>query len=395
MSDENAFRQKFTRISGLSAIRRLPRLGKIRLGIKKVSAKTGKEYPSETNYFVCPAEIKKVIGDEPKELNIMFPLNDPEALFPQCYKWYGSGKGLKCRGDGETALRLNEDTKEMEERNCPCELLEEGKCKQVASLSFMMPGIKIGGVYQIDLSSYHSIVDINSGFDYAMAMLGGRIAMVPFILRRVPKETHADGKKQIHYTLQLELNIPVEVAMKIREGENLFVGQKKRYEIEAPVEDGNPAYDSKEDGAVIEEETEEETKAQESKEAEQEKAKQEAFKKEYEETNKRQAELKKQIEAGKTSIKTPAEIKVKLEKRNAILDNIVKVAKENNVLNWADIIEIGERYKIFPVGLVASQVKTIVVDHPEKLQALLEVIKSDQEIALEDLPKGAEEFISN
>ncbi|MCK4445672.1 MAG: hypothetical protein KAW56_01165, partial [Candidatus Marinimicrobia bacterium] len=177
MDKKNVFRQRFTRIEGLSSIRRLPRLGKIRLGIKvpygpivqnKDGTRAQKTRPKETDYFVCPPEIKKVYGDEPKELNIMFPLNDPEALFPQAYKWYGSSKGLKCKGDGVNATRLNNDTNEMEEIKCPCELLEEGKCKQRASLSFMMPGIKIGGVYQIDLSSYHSIVDINSGLDYAM-----------------------------------------------------------------------------------------------------------------------------------------------------------------------------------------------------------------------------------
>lgn len=179
------FRQKFTRIEGLSAIRRLPRLGKIRLGIKKVSSKTGKEYPSETDYFVCPSEVKAFFGDQPKELTISFPVNDPEVLFPQAYKWYGSSKGLKCRGDGVNALRLNDDTGEMEERECPCDLLESGKCKQRASLIFNLPSVKIGGVYQIDLSSYHSIVDINSGIDYARALLNGQIAFVPFKLRRV------------------------------------------------------------------------------------------------------------------------------------------------------------------------------------------------------------------
>jgi len=222
MSAENAFRQKFTRIEGLSSIRRLPRLGKIRLGIKKVSAKTGKEYPSETDYFVCPAEVRKVCGDEPKELNISFPMNDPEVIFPQCYKWYGSSKGLKCRGDGVNALRLNDETGEMEEQKCPCELLENGKCKQRASLVFMMPDVAIGGVYQIDLSSYHSIVDINSGIDYARALLNEQIAFVPFKLKRVPKETHNEGKKQIHYTLQLELNLTAEQLRGKREGQKIL-----------------------------------------------------------------------------------------------------------------------------------------------------------------------------
>ena len=386
-NDKNVFRQKFTRIEGLSAIRRLPRLGKIRLGIKKISDKTGKEYPSETKYFVCPPEIKKFYGDEPTELDIMFPLNDPETLFPQSYQWFGSSKGLKCRGDGVNALRLNEDTNEMEERTCPCDLLEEGKCKQRASLVFMMPNIKIGGVYQIDLGSYHSIVDINSSLDYAMAMLGGRIAMIPFKLRRVPKETHSNGQKQTHYTLTLELDIPLEQAQKIREGEDIYSMQKKRYEIEAPPEETSPEYDSKEDGAVIEEETAEEAKAREAEETEEAKAKQEALKKEYEETNKRQADLKKQIEAGQSSIRTPEQIKKVAEKRNKILDEIQTVARAYKVNNWRDIIDVGERYKVFPKGLVASQVKIIVVDHPDKCEALKEAFKKDQEISDEDLPK--------
>jgi len=391
MSAENAFRQKYTRISGLSAIRRLPRLGKIRLGIKVQYStkliegiKVPLYRPKEVDYFVCPAEIQKVYGDEPKELNIMFPLNDPEALFPQCYKWYGSGAGLKCRGDGETALRLNEDTKEMEERTCPCELLEEGKCKQVASLSFMMPGIKIGGVYQIDLSSYHSIVDINSGLDYAMAMLGGRIAMVPFILRRVPKETHAEGKKQVHYTLQLELNIPIEYAQKIRDGESVFVGQKKQYEIEAPIEYGNPAYDSKKDGAVI---VEDDELGDLDKEKDL---------KEIQESKTRESELQKAREAGKTSLRTPAEIKKILEKKEALLAEIVKVAKENNINTWGEIVDIGERHKVYPAGLVASQVKTIIVDHPDKLKALIEAIRNDETITDEDIPdeKDGSDYIN-
>jgi hypothetical protein len=340
--NESIFRQKFTKISGLSSIRRLPRLGKIRLGIKKISAKTGGEYPTETDYFVCPAEIRKVLGEQPKELNIMFPLNDPEALFPQSYKWFGSSAGLKCRGDGETALRLNEETKEMEERECPCELLEEGKCKQRASLLFMMPGIKIGGVYQIDLSSYHSIVDINSSLDYAMAMLGGRIAMVPFILRRVPKETHNEGKKQIHYTLTLELDLKIDEVNKIRDGQMLLRGQNKRYEIEEQKEDVNPAFDTKEKGAVIEPETKEETIEREKKEAES----QEKAKAEYHQSKENESKLKKEHEQGKDKIKSYSESKTIYKKKKEEgekieaeinpkdVEEVFKLLNEIDIMNW-------------------------------------------------------------
>ena len=386
MNGENVFRQKFTRISGLSAIRRLPRLGKIRLGIKKVSQKTGKEYPSETDYFVCPAEIKKFYGDEPKELNIAFPMNDPEVIFPQCYKWYGSSMGLKCRGDGETALRLNEETKNMEERECPCELLDSGKCQQRASLVFMMPGIKIGGVYQIDLSSYHSIVDINSGIDYARALLNDQIAFVPFKLRRVPKETHNEGKKQIHYTLQLELDITEEDLSKLQNGKKLFFGQNKKYEIEAPEEDKNHVYDSKEDGAVIVEETEEGAKA---REALLEKKKEDLVK-ENKAINQREADLKTARELGKTSLRTPEEVKKIFEEKQTKLAEVETVARAYKVNTWGEIIDIGTRHKIFYDGIAVSQVKTYICDHPEVYDALLVAIKTDQEVTDEDIPKDTE-----
>ena len=391
MNGESIFRQKYTRIEGLSTIRRLPRLGKIRLGIKKVSPKTKKEYPSETDYFVCPAEVKKFYGDEPKELNISFPMNDPEVIFPQCYKWYGSSMGLKCRGDGETALRLNEETKEMEERECPCELLEEGKCQQRASLVFMMPGIKIGGVYQIDLSSYHSIVDINSGIDYARALLGDRIAFVPFKLKRVPKETHADGKKQVHYTLQLELDINAQELSELQNGKKLFYGQNQKYEIEAPEPEINPKFEevAKEDDDFDEDTDDEDT------DREIEERVGEDGLKEIQESRTREAELKKAREAGKTAIRTPEEIRIILEKKNAILNEIQTTARAYKVNNWGEIIDIGERHNVFPKGLVASQVKTIIVDHPDKLEALREAIKGDGDITDEDIPKEAEEFISN
>src|SRR5512136_631184 len=100
----NAFRPQFTRIKDLSDRRRLPRLDKIRLGVKLKSKRTGKEYPCETPYFVCPSEVQKVYGEKPTELDIMLPINDPEAVFPQRYIWYGSAKGAKCMGDGEKAI---------------------------------------------------------------------------------------------------------------------------------------------------------------------------------------------------------------------------------------------------------------------------------------------------
>lgn len=210
------FKTRFASIKDLSERRRLPRLGKIRLGVKVVSPRTNREYPKETEYFIVPPEVAKVYGDRPTALEAMFPINDREVVFPQAFKWYGGQRGLKCVGNGEVALRMNEETHEMSEIACTCEHLETGECQRIAHLMVILPRINMGGVYQIDVGSYHSIIDINSGLDYVQALVG-RFAMVPLRLRRAPKETHFGGQKQIHYTLQLFLDADVDLINRLRE----------------------------------------------------------------------------------------------------------------------------------------------------------------------------------
>jgi len=242
----SGFKGRFTSIKDISDRRRLPRMGKIRLGIKKISKTSGKEFPSETDYFVCPEEVQKKFGEKPKELPIMFPIEDRETVFPQSYKFYGQSRGLKCIGNGETAIEFGEDG--GVERECPCEKLD-GDCQRRAHLMVLIPKVSLAGVYQIDLGSYHSIVDINSGIDYIRAMVG-RFSWVPLVLSREPRETHGSGKKTIHYTLSIKpapeidnistINALREDTKKIIEG--------PRYAIPAP-EDINPKMD---EGATVE-----------------------------------------------------------------------------------------------------------------------------------------------
>jgi hypothetical protein len=208
--------RRFTQIKGLSENRRLPRMGKIRLGIrikKKAADNRCKHeknetcnfctYPKETEYFVVPPEVAKVYGEKPTELDIMLPVNDLNIIFPQAYEMYGSGRGLFCSGDGETAIRLNKETKSFDERKCPCEYLEQKKCSQRAHLLAILPKVSPGGVYQFDTGSINSIIDINSSLEFVQAMIG-RFAMVQLKIKRIPTQTHHDGKKQTHYTMKIE-----------------------------------------------------------------------------------------------------------------------------------------------------------------------------------------------
>lgn len=227
--------KKFSRVKGVSERRRLPRLGKIRLGFKKVT-KSGKEYPAEADYFICPPEVQKTYGEKPKELDIVFPVEDPEVFFPQSYKAYGIDQRLKCKGDGEVAIRVNQETGDLEERDCPCEWLEEGKCAIRGHLLVILPKVSMGGTYQIDTGSYHNIVSINSYIDYLRALVG-RVSLIPLILRRVEQVVQApDGKARKHYLLQLELSADFETIVKMRkEKEFVLVPQ---FELEPPKEEG-------------------------------------------------------------------------------------------------------------------------------------------------------------
>ena len=90
-------------IKGVSEVIRLPRLGKIRLGIKEEGT-NGELYLTPMDYFVCPDEVRKVFGEKPKELRIMFPTEDREQWASQYLRCYSESGNLICRGDSETAV---------------------------------------------------------------------------------------------------------------------------------------------------------------------------------------------------------------------------------------------------------------------------------------------------
>jgi hypothetical protein len=198
-------------IKGLSDIRRLPRAGKIHLGDKTISEKTGKEYPRALDYFKWPdeyaEELTALFGEKAREIPIMFPVDDKEMVAPQFYKRYGSGSGLVCRGDGEMAVCRTESG-ELEEIEClgqDCEWYQKKHCRHVLNLMFIIPQLISEGCWQLDTSSFHSIVNFNSSWEYVQALTGGKVAMVPLVLRVVPKEVSPDGKKKVVHVLEIKL----------------------------------------------------------------------------------------------------------------------------------------------------------------------------------------------
>ena len=202
-------------IKGVSEVVRLPRLGKIRLGVKRENS-TGTPYPSPTDYFVCPDEVRKVFGEKPKELRIMFPTEDESQWAGQHLKCYSASRGLICRGDGEVAVaRVDIKTgeiatkeagqTELREITCnpdSCAHYQRGQCRKVMNLQFLLPDCPGFGVYQLDTSSFYSMVNINSMVKLIRGICQ-RISMIPLSLKLVEQQVQPHGSRKTVHVLSL------------------------------------------------------------------------------------------------------------------------------------------------------------------------------------------------
>lgn len=235
----------FTRIKGPYSQRTsLPRVGRIRLGIKAESA-SGATYPKEVPHFVVTSEnpyadkIRELYGPEPTSLDIWLPSDDPEKVCIQKLAWYGSSTSLKCHGDSEDALRRDEATGEWCAMKCPCEHLKtnenpKGQCAPVTHLMFLLPNITMAGTFQLSTGSALSTTALNSAFEYIKAMVG-RIGMIPLTLRRVPTQVLYQGKKTTHHILSLVLEGTLEDVKALRQASPPSNNQPLR--IDAPIDD--------------------------------------------------------------------------------------------------------------------------------------------------------------
>jgi hypothetical protein len=201
-------------IEGVSDLVRIPRLGKIHLGVKvKPTEKEKREYPRATDYFVVPDEVAAVYGPKPTELQIMFPVEEPELFAQQWLRAYSMTQGLVCIGTGVEARRkidvttgaiADHETKDWEWREMSCDPQEcqeyqTKRCRRVMNLQFLLPEVPGLGVYQIDTSSFYSIVNINSMIKMLKGILG-RCSMIPLTLALGPIEVFPPGltKKIVH-----------------------------------------------------------------------------------------------------------------------------------------------------------------------------------------------------
>ena len=143
----------------------------------------------------------------------MFPTDDETQWASQYLRCYSENGNLICRGDGETAVAKvetinreasskGETISKLLEMPCNpdrCPMYKQGYCRRVMNLQFLLPDCPGFGVYQLDTSSFYSIVNINSCVDL-IRRICGRISFIPLVLSLEPIEVTPPGikKKTVH-----------------------------------------------------------------------------------------------------------------------------------------------------------------------------------------------------
>jgi len=198
------------------------------LGVK-TKGKKDVEYPKATDYFVVPDAVKEVYGEKPTELDIMFPVEEPEMFAQQWLRAYSMSQGLVCIGNGleanrkvdvETGALANHETNQWEWKQTTCDPQEcpeyqTKRCRRVMNLQFLLPKVAGLGVYQIDTSSFYSIVNINSMIKMLQGMLG-RCSMVPLTLALGPIEVSPPGQtKKTVYIMYIKKDIKIAELAKV------------------------------------------------------------------------------------------------------------------------------------------------------------------------------------
>jgi len=150
---------------------------------------------------------KQLYGKGPRVIGpIVLPYNDPDLNLFTAYRCY-NGRTLACRGNGETAKRLNQ-AGEWAEAQCPCKNLtgKNPTCKPNGIFSFLFPDAPLQGVCKFRTTSYHSIKAIVGGMGLVSTLTRGRLIGIPFYLRLNEIQAQVQGTVQTIYYVSLECN---------------------------------------------------------------------------------------------------------------------------------------------------------------------------------------------
>ncbi len=148
--------------------------------------------------------IMSILGEKPKELDVLLLYNDPTLNFSTRYAAYRGGKCL-CQGDGQTGKTMEGDT--IVCNPDACEMFQERGCKPNGILSVILTrSPRLGGVYKFRTTSYNSIRSILSSMFYLASLTGGVLANIPLKLTVSPMMVQPKDSQTVQtiYVVNLE-----------------------------------------------------------------------------------------------------------------------------------------------------------------------------------------------
>lgn len=186
-----------------------PEIGQIRKGAPKTENAPGRDL----TYFRVEideretetiATFNRVFGSQPQELRVMLAFNDIDRVWDAWYEAYTAGR-LVARADGEFyTYKVDVKTGEVLTKGEPIPFTKDDvvgtwfnkaknreepiRCKPVGRLRVVIPDLRRLAYLTVMTTSIHDIINL-SGQIQALAMFNqGRIAGIPLILKRRPKE---------------------------------------------------------------------------------------------------------------------------------------------------------------------------------------------------------------
>lgn len=200
---------------------RLPRVGKLRLGIKKEGSSSGRavSFPSAVDYFVVNEDMSTsrqaaesfhdIYGPEPKQLDVTLPAAAIADVLEGAWRSYGTGGLLKrrCEGPGGTCVSRDSLGSWV---SAPCLCAAEGldpsdkkrHCAERYTLTVMLMRVQGVGVWQLDTGSRMAAEGLTSSLRM-IESFRGHLQGAQATLRVVPRQVSPGGVAKTVYIAEL------------------------------------------------------------------------------------------------------------------------------------------------------------------------------------------------
>ncbi|MEM7771579.1 MAG: hypothetical protein AAF327_13865 [Cyanobacteria bacterium P01_A01_bin.37] len=171
-----------------------PCIGKIRKGAPKENNRMGKDleyFRFDSQDRSAIASFQRTYGEEPKEINVLFPYEGVDENFFTCKEEWAAG-GLVHRCDGEVCSTIRLESGAIQRHFAapvPC----PGGCKEIGRMKVIVQGLNRFAYVTVETHSINDIVNLHQQLSAAY-MTFGQLNKMPFTIRRRPEQISTPGK---------------------------------------------------------------------------------------------------------------------------------------------------------------------------------------------------------